>query len=112
MFCPSSYYGETGRGFQTRLGEHKNAVLKRDSNNAIYKHKLETSQQYGSMHQIDWEGAKLLYINENWNNRLAYESSCIKCLENFNGMSSTLGIDQFSAKMVLQSNSKTHPIQF
>ena len=82
--CPSSYFGETGRGFQVRLGEHKNAVSRGNLNNAIYKHQVETSQKFGSMHRIDWEGAKLLHINHNWNNRLAVESSLIKTCSNFN----------------------------
>ena len=110
--CPSSYFGETGRGFQTRLDEHKNAVIRRDLNNAVYKHKLETSQNSGFMHRIDWDGAKLLHINHNWNNRLAVESSFIKYFDNFNGMKSTLGIDHFSAKLVLESINKLHPINF
>ena len=62
------------------------------------------------MHNIDWDGAKLLHINHNWNNRLAVESSYIKSYSNFNGMKSTLGIDKFSAKIVLESIRKLHPL--
>ena len=68
--------------------------------------------QYGNPHQIDWKGSKLLHINYNWNHRIAVESSFIKSFDNFNGMKSTLGIDQFSAQMVLQSISKLHPLNF
>ena len=108
--CPKFYFGETGRGLNVRLGEHKNAVSRRDMSNALYKHKIETSEKEGVMHQINWEGSKLLHINHNWNNRLAAESSYIKSFPNFNGMKSTLGIDQFSAKLVLDSIPKLHPL--
>ena len=107
--CPSVYFGETGRGLNVRLGEHKSAVSRRDNNNALYKHKIYTSER-GFMHQIDWEGAKLLHINHNWNDRVAVESSYIKSYSNFNGMKSTLGIDKFSAKIVLDSIRKLHPL--
>ena len=110
--CPSSYFGETGRGFNVRLGEHRSAVIRRDVNNAVYKHKVETMEKFGDPHQIDWEGSKLLHINHNWNHRLAVESSLIKSFDNFNGMKSTMGIDHFSAQMVLQSISKLHSLNF
>ena len=45
--CPSLYFGETGRGLNVRLGEHKNAVLKRDANNALYRHKIHTAERGG-----------------------------------------------------------------
>ena len=108
--CPDLYFGETGRGLNVRLGEHKNAVLRRDTSNALYKHKKETLEKHGIMHNIDWDGAKLLHINYNWNNRLAVESSYIKSFDNFNGMRSTIGIDKFSAKIVLESIPKLHPL--
>ena len=62
------------------------------------------------MHQINWAGSKLLHINHNWNDRLAVESSFIKSFSNFNGMKSTLGIDKFSARMVIDSIPKLHPL--
>jgi len=108
--CPSMYYGESGRGLNVRLGEHKNAVSRREKNNALYKHKIDCFEKEGVMHQINWEGSKLLHVNHNWNNRLAVESSYIKSFPNFNGMKSTLGIDKFSAKLVLDSIPKLHPL--
>ena len=108
--CPNLYFGETGRGLQVRLGEHKNAVTRRDNNNALYRHTIESSENEGFMHQIDWEGSNLLHINHNWYTRLAIESSYIKCFPNFNGMRSTMGIDRFSAKMLLDSIHPLHPL--
>ena len=73
---------------------------------------METLDKEGVMHQIDWDGAKLLHINHNWYNRLVTESSYIKYFPNFNSMKSTLGIDSFSAKLLLDSirTPNPHPI--
>ena len=101
--CSSHYYGETGRGLSVRLNEHKCAVNRKDTNNAFYKHQKETFEKQGKAHDIDWEGAKMLHSSHNWNHRLIIESSLIKSFHNFNGMSSTLGIDNYSAKLVLDS---------
>ena len=73
-----------------------------DHNNAFYRHQNDT-QKYGSMHNFDWNGAELLCREPNWYNRLVLESSLIKTSPNFNGMKSTLGIDHFSAKLVINS---------
>ena len=101
--CSSRYFGETGRGLQVRINEHKNSVARLDQNNAFYRHQRETQNNTGSMHNIKWDEAKLIHVNSNWYDRLIIESSLIKCLPNFNGMNSTLGIDQFAAKLVLNS---------
>ena len=111
--CPSVYFGETGRSLPVRINEHKNSVARLDSNNAFYRHKKETQENTGSMHNINWDQASLVHMESNWFNRLIIESSLIKCLPNFNGMKSTLGIDQFSAKIVINSvpNLKSYTFQ-
>ena len=101
--CPNKYFGESGRGLSVRPQEHKYAVSRHDKNNAFYKHKLDTCQNGDAAHAIDWESAKLLHASNNWYDRLVVESSLIKNYPNFNGMQSTLGIDQFSSKLVVQS---------
>ena len=68
----------------------------------LYRHEKETFEK-GYKHNIDWEGAKLIHSSFDWCNRLVIESSFIKTLPNFNGMKSTLGIDHYSAKLVLDS---------
>ena len=101
--CSENYYGETGRGLSIRLNEHKNAVSRKDQNNAFFRHQKDTFAKSGREHSINWDGAKLIHKNSNWYNRLIVESSLIKTSENFNGMKSTLGIDSYSAKMVVNS---------
>ena len=95
--CPKSYFGETGRPFNVRLGEHKSVVRKGDLRNACFKHISDTS------HDIDWSNAKLLYSEDDWYRRLVLESSCMVICPNFNNMRSTLIIDQFSARLILKS---------
>ena len=101
--CSENYYGETGRGLNIRLNEHKSAVSRMDPNNAFFRHQRDTYAKYGTRHNIDWDGAKLIHKNFDWYNRLVLESSLIKTSPNFNGMKSTLGIDSFSAKLVVNS---------
>ena len=66
----------------------------------------------GEIDASNWlrDGAKLLHVNHDWNNRRAVESSYIKSYSNLNGMKSTIGIDNFSAKIVLESIRKLHPL--
>ena len=45
--CPSMYYGESGRGLNVRLSEHKNAVSRREMSNALYKHKIDCFEKKG-----------------------------------------------------------------
>ena len=56
--CEHCYYGETGRSFETRLGEHKSAVRNLDRKNACSKHVQDTN------HQIDWKNAKTVYNSD------------------------------------------------
>ena len=101
--CDRHYFGESGRSLNTRIKEHKYAVSRHDINNSFYKHRIETLENNGTAHNIDWEGAKLLHANNCWYNRLVIESSLIKTYPNFNSMKSTLGIDHYSAKLVVNS---------
>ena len=45
--CQTTYIGETGRNFSTRLTEHKRAARNGDANNQIAEYHLQTK------HQID-----------------------------------------------------------
>ena len=95
--CSSAYYGETGRGFNTRISEHKAAVRLGHRNNACFKHCSEAG------HNIDWGNARLICMENDWLKRQVVESSCIVKQQNFNNMMSTLSIDTFSAGLILNS---------
>ena len=95
--CNKSYYGQTGRGLQTRVKEHQASVRRGDRNNACFKHWFEDK------HDIGWNNAEIIYPSENQYNRLVYESTCILSHSNFNNMHSTLAIDNLSANIILRS---------
>ena len=95
--CPKAYYGETGRSFDTRIREHKDAVRRGNANNACFKHSFEMR------HDIDWNAAQMLYPSSNHYERLVFESACIISQPNFNNMQSTLAIDKISADIILKS---------
>ena len=95
--CDLVYFGETGREFGVRLREHKDAVRRGNNNNACFKHSFEGN------HNIDWGNSGILFKSDNWYERLIVESAYISTKPNFNNMRSTLGIDNFSAKIVLNS---------
>ena len=96
--CPQVYYGETGRGLDTRIREHKLAVRRGDRNNAMFRHSFE------ARHDIDWNNASIIYPSSSHYDRLVFESACIISQPNFNHLQSTLGIDKFSAEIILKSN--------
>ena len=95
--CDLSYYGETGRSVDVRIGEHRSAMRRGDMKNACYKHFASTG------HCIDFENSQVLYSSNNWYDRLVLESSYIVTKPNCNNMKSTLAIDKFSANIVLSS---------
>ena len=95
--CDRSYYGETGRSIDVRVGEHRSAMRKGDLKNACFKHFAATN------HSIDFDNCQVVFQSENWYNRLVVESSCIVNLPNFKNMRSTLAIDKLSANIVLSS---------
>ena len=95
--CDSAYFGETGRSFTTRISEHKAAVRLGFRKNECCKHSSETG------HDIDWNNASLISLENDWLKRQVIESSCIIKHENFNHMLSTMSIDKFSASLILKS---------
>ena len=95
--CELSYYGETGRGIDVRINEHRGAMRRGDQKNACFKHFALTN------HNIDFDNCHVIYQSPNWYNRLVVESSCIVNLPNFNNMRSTLAIDRMSANLILSS---------
>ena len=66
--CDAHYVGETGKKLATRLLEHQRAVNRKDQSSAIYRH--GTEQQ----HEMDWQGAEVVYRDKRKNNRLFLEA--------------------------------------
>ena len=66
--CECVYIGETGRTLEKRLSEHKNAVKKQDTKNGIAVH------SWTNQHQVDWEAAKTIEVEENYWRRRVLEA--------------------------------------
>ena len=58
--CSKSYIGETGRGLQTRLKEHKRYMRNNSEHSALVIHAEKTH------HIPDWGGAVLSVLQQPW----------------------------------------------
>ena len=101
MSCSQVYFGESGRGLNVRIQEHVRAVRGNYTHNACAKH----VHQFDPKHTIDWDGAHIVFKTCDWHSRLMVETSCLVTRDSFNRMKSTLGVDQFSANLILKSRS-------
>ncbi len=54
IFASSSYVGQTGRQFGTRMKEHKGAVRRQDENSLLALHCLTSG------HAFDWDRATVM----------------------------------------------------
>ena len=69
--CPSVYYGETGRSYKTRLGEHRRDVERDESHNALVQHRTRTN------HQPRWIDAGIIHNGLPKHKRKMLESALI-----------------------------------
>ena len=95
--CELSYVGQTGKDLGIRLQQHRDAVRLGKWENAVYRHRFETS------HAINWNGARLVYKSPDEFKRLTVESSLIMHVPNFNLTLGSTSIDKFSGKLILNS---------
>ena len=66
--CEWSYIGETGRTLTDRLSEHRRAVRNFSTSSEISNHVLSSD------HVMNWDGAKILTLEDNHMKRLFKES--------------------------------------
>ena len=76
--CERMYIGETFRGLNTRLREHKYDMRCYNENNAIVMHRFDTG------HTADWDNAKMIKYERDVLVRRCFESSYISTCKNFN----------------------------
>jgi hypothetical protein len=76
--CDKAYFGETFRGMQTRLKEHKYDMKNFNATNAMVNHRFEIG------HTPDWKKTELIYNSDKPMRRKAFESVCISNFENIN----------------------------
>jgi len=71
--CNASYVGQTKRRLKTRIKEHCNNIKLDDS-----KHSVVTQHIIDYNHSFDWNAAKILDSESNYNKRLISEMLHIK----------------------------------
>nr|BAM35674.1 putative reverse transcriptase [Penaeus japonicus] len=76
--CEKQYFGETGACLNKRVSQHKYAVSRGHTNNALFCHQWDTG------HRIDWSAAHILFPSADVHARRLVESSLINRLPNFN----------------------------
>ena len=69
--CNHKYYGESGRGLEVRISEHKKAYDNVDLKNALVKHSWDND------HRIDWDNSKMIFRSRNVGERRLVEGACI-----------------------------------
>ena len=87
--CSSNYFGETGRGLEVRLKEHQRAYKDMADNSALVKHSWKND------HQINWNGASILYKNKNVGNRRLVEGAFINIGDSMEGNKAFTQEDNF-----------------
>ncbi|XP_069999233.1 uncharacterized protein, partial [Penaeus vannamei] len=94
--CDKQYFGETGASLTKRLSQHKYAVSRGHTNNALFCHQWDTG------HQMDWKAARILFPSADVHARRLVESSLIKLLPNFNLNSGFSPADSLLASHILR----------
>ena len=94
--CKKVYIGETYRGMDKRVKEHKADIRHVRSTTGLAKHIFEYS------HDVDWNGVKILKSGLEKKKRKAMESAYIAIYENININTGTMKISQYAAKSILK----------
>ena len=69
--CDKVYFGESGRGLDVRIQEHKRAYDKVSQNSVLVKHSWDLN------HRINWEGAKIIHKDSGIGSRRLVEGAAI-----------------------------------
>ena len=95
--CNSSYFGETGRGLDIRIKEHKRAYNLMHNNSVLVKHSWEKD------HKIDWKAAKLVFKSSGVSERRVVEGALIGLGNSMEGNKSFTQEDVFINYLVCRS---------
>ena len=101
MIENSVYVGESGRDWNIRIKEHKNAFRNNNTYNALFRH------AFNNNHRINWEGSRLLYKCDNYHKRRIVESALIDKIDNFNISSGCFKLDPIMRTLVINSLPKS-----
>ena len=92
--CNLRYFGESGRGLQVRLVEHKRDYNKLAQNNVLVKH------SWNRDHRINWNAAKIIHRSTEIGVRRLVEGAAIKMGNSVEGNKTITQKDKFVDKMV------------
>ena len=95
--CSKKYYGESGRGLETRIGEHKRAYKTLQLNNALVKHCWDND------HRVDWNNSKMLYRSKNVGDRRLVQGACINMGLSMEGNKAFTQEDSFIDNLICQT---------
>ena len=87
--CSEKYYGESGRGLETRLAEHKRAYDQHATNSAIVSH------AFNKDHRINWNHSNIIFRSNNVHIRRLIEGAAINLGDSFKGNKSFVNEDPF-----------------
>ena len=93
--CERSYVGETGRGIDVRLKEHRNDVKYHRMSNAIVLH-IEKCN-----HLPDWSETRILERNIQKQTRKTLEAAHIITRNTFNSRSGFISLSSWAAKLAV-----------
>ena len=93
--CDLAYYGETGRGLQTRLSEHKADFRYHRMSNAMVVH----SEKEG--HLPRWKDATIMHQGLSKSNRKAMEGAIIATAPNINTRPGALRLAKVTAQSLV-----------
>ena len=92
--CPKPYYGETGRGLNVRLKEHRKD-LQYQRPKTIVKH----SHECGAL--PDWERAKSIKENIDKKTRIALEAAVLEVKDCMNPRTGRITLSETASKVIL-----------
>ena len=100
--CDEKYVGETGRGLDIRLDEHKRACLMGMENSAVANHTLDLD------HRIGFKKSKIVYKDADMGRRRVVEGAVIHCSKTFKNNKSFSEEDDILSYFIFNSvkNSK------
>ena len=94
--CDSSYVGETGRGLDTRIKEHKGDFKFHRTSNAIVIH----AEQHH--HLPDWKNAKVLEKNIGKRTRKILEAAHISARNTFNTKKGFIALSSCTVRLLAE----------
>ena len=95
--CNEKYFGESGRGLETRLAEHRRAYDQHANNSAIVGH------AFNNDHRMNWKNSNIIFKSNNVHIRRLIEGAAISLGNSFKGNKSFVNEDPFFNFYIINS---------